>query len=297
MAEKMVNTDLRVVNGGTLYMPPWEEGNDKWGNLALPDVYAKGTVQLYPTGTIYRKGLRTFVYTLTDAVYYQGPPNYRIAGYLMESCSERKDLGGKVITATIGENTITVNMGGACAKDAYAGGMIGIVMGAGLTVALEGGCSQFQIISNTKQDASNYVTFTLDGILPATYPTDSNVVITEHPYAKVRMPQTNPYTMCVGVLICTSAGGNYLWLQTGGPCNMIHCNATFEGDVVYSVPAHVVGASINRPVDGATSTTNAIEHCNMQRIGNSYASTDIGGPGGAPADTKYTESIWLDILN
>jgi len=291
------NTDLRVVNGGTLYMPPWEAANAKWGNLALPDVYAQSTTQKYPTGTIYRKGLRTFVYTLTDATYYGTAGAGIIAGYLMESCSEREDLANSVITAVAGANTITINMGGACTVNAYAGGMIGIVMGTGLALSTVGGCSQFQIISNTVQDASNYVTFTLDGTLPIAYPTDSDVVITEHPYAKVRLPQTNPYTMCVGVLIGTSAASTYLWLQTGGPCNMIHVNATFEGTEFYSVPFYVVGATGNRPVDGTTTTTNAIEHTSMQKIGNSYASTDIGGPvGGTPANTTFTETIWLDIL-
>lgn len=278
-------------------MPPWEEGNDKWGSLTIPDVYLKGTSQLYPTGTIFRKGLRTFIYTLTDAVFYAGGAGHCIAGYLVESCSQRKTLANSIITAALGAFTIKVNYGGACAKDAYAGGFIGIVMGTGLTVSLEGACSSFQIISNTKQDGSNHVTFTLDGPLPALYPADSDVILTEHPYAKVRSPQQNPFGMCVGVMINTHAGGKYLWVQTGGPCNMLHVNATFEGDEAYSIPFVVVGHTGNRIYNVTTDTIGGTSKAQcMQRIGHAYAS-NLDAADGSPTVSAFAEAIWLDIFS
>ncbi|KKL57777.1 hypothetical protein LCGC14_2232000, partial [marine sediment metagenome] len=53
-----VITELSIVNGQTLLLPPWEGGQSKWTEYAMPDVYAIGTDQLYPTGTIFRKGIR-----------------------------------------------------------------------------------------------------------------------------------------------------------------------------------------------------------------------------------------------
>lgn len=57
-----INHDLRVVDGKTLYMPPWAEGQEGWGNLALPNVYQEDAAQLYPIGTKYVDGDRVFHY-------------------------------------------------------------------------------------------------------------------------------------------------------------------------------------------------------------------------------------------
>lgn len=297
----LINHDLRVVNGGTLYMPPWEEGNDKWGNLDLPDVYAISTTQKYPTGTIYRKGMRTFVYTLTDATYYgEGGTAAIIAGYLMESAAERNVLSNSVISGALGANTMVVNMGEVLPANAYAGGFIGIE-GAGITRATVGGCQSFQIISNTAATltGSYYSTLTLDGNLARVLSASDDVLITEHPYAKVRFSQSGPYGMTVGVLVCTTAASSYLWLQTGGPCNMLHSEATLEGNEPCQVPIYAFYGASNRATGpGNVNTSMGLQSGALQRIGYSYASSDIGGPvGGTPTADTLSMSVWLTILN
>lgn len=301
MAEQIINHDLRVVNGRTLYMPPWEADNDKWGNLALPDVYAIGTDQQYPTGTIYRLGMRTFIYTKTDPTWFGGSGGAGIgAGYLMESTSEVLCLTDKVISGVAGANTLVVDLVTTKAANAYAGGFIGIKMAAG-GIGTVGRYSTYQIISSTVANVGNsyHSTITIDGTLVLTLTTTDDVVLAENPYAEVRGPQTANYNMCVGALLCTTVASSYLWLQTGGPHNIMPQILAFEGAsaneiVVYSLAGvpQVQGSGVS----GST-TLSSIDVGNLQRIGYVYASSDIGGPGGTPANTTIAIPVFLTIFN
>lgn len=294
----IINHDLRVVNGGTLYMPPWEEGNDKWGNLELPDVYAIGTSQLYPTGTIYRKGMRTFIYTLTDALYHGSGGVGVGAGYLMESAAEMEDLRDAVISGAAGANKIVVNMGAACVKNAYAGGFIGIIgQSAGITTV--GGYMEYQIISNTVQDGSTYVTFTIDGTLPIALALGDHAVLTEHPYAMIRHPQKDLiYGGCVGVLLCTTVASSYLWLQTGGPHNLVHCGNTFEGQHGFHSPVYDCNGVANCSDITNTTPDGVHDASNLQIIGFSFPSSWIGGYGaGSGVDNTVAIGVFLTIFN
>ncbi|KKL60919.1 hypothetical protein LCGC14_2200540 [marine sediment metagenome] len=59
-----INHDLRRVDGKTLFMPAWFQGELGWGNLKLPNVYrADGATQQYPAGTKYVDGERAFYYS------------------------------------------------------------------------------------------------------------------------------------------------------------------------------------------------------------------------------------------
>ncbi len=58
-----VNHDIRSNQGRTMYMPEYFEGENGWGNLALPDVYAADdATTLYPRGTRLVQGERSFYY-------------------------------------------------------------------------------------------------------------------------------------------------------------------------------------------------------------------------------------------
>lgn len=295
-----INHDLRVVRGGTIYMPPWEGGNDKWGNLALPDVYSSSTAQAYPTGTIYRHGLRTFIYSKTDPTYFgqKGTGDGSInAGYLVESASEMEALPNSVISGAAGANTMVVDMGKSVAVNAYAGGFIGIKMGVG-DRQTAGRSSMYQIISHTVSDGDDYVTLTLDGTLVIALTTADDVVMTENPYAVCRSPFTGPYGMCIGIYLTQSYASRYVWLQTGGPCNFIPVNASYQGAAVGEHVCYALGGTTNNS-EGTTDTTpgGALESANLQIIGYQYASTVIGGPEGSPTDTTFTPAIFLTIFN
>ncbi len=290
-----INHDLRVVNGGTIYMPPWEGGNDKWGNLAIPDVNAIGTDQNYPTGTIYRIGIRTFVHSLTDATYYgEGGTQAIGAGYGMESASTFNDISAGVSSGTSGESTIIVDLGTSGLVNSYAGGFIGIKKSTGNRQTV-GRYSSFQIISNTVT-SSNLTTMTLDGTLPVDMATSDHVVLTEHPYSVCRHPTNGPYGMTIGYLVCTTVASSYLWLQTGGPHNMIAANGPFEGDSTYSIPVFSTAGTTNQPADGVTAQIGSNYTGNYQIVGHTYSSTKSSGASGAGTVAGIGVAVWLTIL-
>ncbi len=298
-----VNHDLRVNNGGTLYLPPWEAGQDgKWsGNLLLPgvDLYKSSTEQKYPTATIFRHGMRTFVYTKTDPTYFgqKGTGNGSInAGYICESAGEMQIETNKVISGAAGATTLIINMT-TVAVNAYAGGFIGIKMGVG-DRQTAGRSSMYQIISNTVNDGSGYSTFTIDGELVIALTTADDVVITEHPFAIVRSPFSGPYGMALGVYIQQSLASRFCWVQTGGPCNFIPINAAYQGAAAYEHVGYAVGGTFETSA-GTTDTTPvaSIESTNVQRIGEQYASTNIGGAEGSPTDVTISPAIFLKMFN
>lgn len=294
MTERRTEYALQVMNGKSLWLPPWEAGQDKWENLELPEVYVSGTKQKYPTGTIYRHGIRTFVYTkLVAGVTVVG------AGYCLESTAELKDVANGVISGAAGANTLIVNMGGSIAVNAYAGGFIGIKMGTGGGTTA-GRYSTYQIISHTVSDANNRCTFTIDGDLVLALGTTDDVVITEHPYAEVRTTlQDQLFGMGVGINLQTTVASSYIWLQTGGPSNMLSQLLALEGDTINSIAVYNVRGVPQVVAGGAAgaSTLASIEVAMLQRIGYVYASTDIGGPGGSPANITVSPPVFLTILN
>ncbi len=289
------NADLRVVNGGTLYPPPWESGNAEgkiWSQgYKIPDVYATGSTQLYPTGTIYRYGIRTFAYTkLSSDSTVVG------AGFCPESTAEYVSLTNVLVSGAAGANTVVITKAG-ITVDQYAGGFLGIKMGTG-GITTVGRYSSRQIIKNTVADGSNNVIFTLDGTNVLALTTADDCVLAEHPYAEIRTPATANYHMCVGIYINTVVVSNYVWVQTAGPHNMLSMIATFEGGSANSVPCYAIAGNSQVSEGGATgdATCNGIEGTSLQCIGHVYASTDIGGPSGSPADITIAPTVWLNIL-
>ncbi len=60
----IINHDVRVVDGATIYMPAWFQGEVGWGNLQRPNIYlADGDATAkYPVGTKFVEGDRAFRY-------------------------------------------------------------------------------------------------------------------------------------------------------------------------------------------------------------------------------------------
>lgn len=293
-----IEHDLRVVNGATLYMPPYEAGNARWGNLVRPDVYAIGTTQLYPTGTIFRDGLRTFIYSKCAATGYGTSGIGIVAGACMEPTAEILIKASSVVSGAAGSNVIGVTTTASIAKDAYAGGTIGIRKSGALTTV--GGAMNFQIISNLVE-SGNVTYFTLDGTLVSDFASSDGVVLAENPYAECRTNVNGNYHMCSGVNICTTIASGYLWLQTGGMNNYLIMMVAYEGAYVNGVPCYSVAGTpqIADTSDAAigTATTSGIANGNLQCIGHVYASTVIGGATGTPADVSISPTVFLNIFN
>ncbi len=294
----IVNHDLRVVNGGTLFMPPWEEGQDDahWGSLDTPSVYTGSLTQKYPTGAIWRNGLRTFIYTLMDATYYGSGGDAVGAGYLSESMGEYVNLSNNVITATAGDTSLIIERSGTTVNQ-FAGGFLGIKNSTG-GFATTGRYAFFQILSNTVADGStDYVTFELDGALAISYATTADCVVSAHPYALTKHNQTpnEVYGMTTGVFTHTTVASEYCWVQTGGPCNLINPWATFEGAETGCVPVYAIGGTCNTTTSKAASTVaSGYEAAAYQCIGWSYPSTDISG---TPTNNTVAIAVFLSIFN
>jgi len=292
----VINHDLRVVDGGTLYMPPWEEGNAQWGNLKRPSVYLGNTTQEYPTGTIYRHGLRTFIYTQMDATYYGTGGGAIGAGWVGSNSGEYVNLPNLVVEATAGDTSIVLERAGTTVNE-FAGGFIGIKNSVG-GWGTAGRFAYFQIISNTVADGDDYVTFELDGALVLSYVVGAaDCVVAAHPYAVTRLSQdaSADYSMSTGIFTHTTVASEYCWIQTGGPCMAVGVWGTFEGTDTGSLPVYAVGGNVQTTMVKTSSLIAAgYEAVAHQCIGWSYPSTNISG---TPTNNSIAIAIFLTIFN
>lgn len=227
------NTDLRSVDGQTIYLPPEIGGTAGEGNLALPNVYSESATQLYPIGTKFVSGERVFHYayngstnalpTLRGIVGYDAVEQQSQASY---GTSQAAGLGTVASPFQIdGESD------GVPVANAWAGMYILI-----LTTDAVGGRVTMRIVSHTKaRTASPYtIDCVLDQPLPHAVAADTNCDIIPSRYADVR-PATDltagMYPV-LGVALIYVTTLYYFWLQTWGPC-FITTNITQPGDVAY----------------------------------------------------------------
>jgi len=277
---KTINHDLRVVDGGTIYMPKWYQGEVGWGNLDLPDVYAASTTGAWPRGTIYREGNRTFVYGKMDSTLGGA---YTHAGYVPITYATYKDMGSDGMqSGSAASNDVTVNYAEACAVDKYSGGILGFYgtyYGNRFIVA--------QAVANTDYD----MVLTLDQPMQGTMATTDEILLQEHQYKVMRLYITDEYAPYVGVL-CHDliAASEYNWLQTGGPHGMTFYHSTAEGgDAGQMCVVAYHGTTQVHASRTASMAAGADEAGSLQVIGwrSTYTTADMGGG----------QTIWLTILN
>ena len=272
---------LVVADGAYIELPPWSAlTGAEIANLARPDVYAAAHAnQQYPIETIWRDGGRTFVY----GKYHSTVNSARTAGYNICTGATYKCLADSVISGAAGSSIIVVNYGGACAVNAYAGGYLGI-KGANYR--------SFRIISHSVQDASNYVTFVVDGTLINACAATDDVILMENPYAALRWYVTAESRPYVGATVTTMVASYYAWIQTWGIHMLMSAFNTWEGSTgeQFGVVAHH-GSTQGFPdptssVIGGTSVYGA-----AQPIGVFAAGSDPASPAdvsvGYPVFLKY----------
>lgn len=216
MGSKVIHK-LIVKDGAYIELPPWSGlTGAEIANLAHPDVYeAAHAMQKYPIETIFRDCGRTFVYGKWSAT-----TTIKTAGYGVCTVATFKALTDAGISGTSGGSTLVVNYGGSCAAHKYAGGYLG----------MKG--SQYRswrIIDNSIQDASNYVTFTVDGTLQANIATGDDFTLMENPYGEMRWYITEDSRPYIGVTVSTIVASYYAWLQTWGVHMMGAAFNSWEG--------------------------------------------------------------------
>jgi len=276
-----VKQSLVKVDGKHIELPPWSSlsGSDL-DNLAFPDVYeAASAYQQYPLGTVYRDGGRTFVYGKWSAT-----TTIKTAGYAVCTVATYKDLANAGISGAAGSNQVVLNYGGACAVNKYAGGYMGM-KGANYR--------SFRILSNTVQDASNYVTFTLDGtIINAITTASDDFVLMENPYAEMRWYitlDTRPY---IGATVNTIVASRYTWIQTWGVHMMMSAFGTWEGATGFQFGIAAYHGSVNAlptSTSGIVANTDVYGAC--QPIGVFAAGCDPS----TPADVSIAYPVYLMV--
>lgn len=128
--------DIRSNHGKTIYMPEYYHGEEGFGNLAIPNIYAADdAVALYPRGTRLVQGERSFYYgkylgklhnagTSIDAT----SPGVDIAGKFCFHNTIQTDMTtGLLVRMIAGEDTMWYNgilPAGARSNDFYSGGWI-----------------------------------------------------------------------------------------------------------------------------------------------------------------------------
>lgn len=221
-----INHDLRVYDGGTIYMPEWIGGEVGWGNLKIPNVHVAMATQMYPRGTMLRKGDRSFVYTKLYTT--TNPDAY---GAYTGGCglfSVAQDSSGLTIAsggAVLGETTITVT--DTLTVNAYAGGLL-TMFEAGQPIV------SMRIISNTA------TVITLDGTLPGTYTSSATIHVIASPYHDVvikgvSVSAGSAFDYCPGILNSpldedgnVAAEDDFVWLQCWGQC-FTWASGSYEG--------------------------------------------------------------------
>ena len=211
---KTINHDLRVVDGKTLYMPPWVEDQSQWGNLTLPDLSVVDTVQKYPIGTKYVEGDRVYRYAKAGGDIDR--TDLGVKNGLTQGMAQRA-----VAVAAIGAKSATVTCAspdgasgdGNIVKDEFAGGYI-LFFTAGSVAPYD---KQVRLITGNTAGTTSIV-FTFDrGLEIALVATTSKAEAIASPYKHVVLSSA-VHMPIVGVPTVLASSGNYLWVQTWGPC-------------------------------------------------------------------------------
>ncbi len=206
-----------VSNGKSLHLPPYVDGQAGWENLELPDLSVVDTVQKYPIGARYVNG---------DQVYRYGKAGGTLrtdeaAGFAYRQAVVYCSVQAETLQyATSVKVTVAVTDGhagdGAIAADELAGGYILI-----FDATTSGGAPQvLQIVSNTAVTGGGTMTVVVDGKIKVALTTSDHAELVASPYSYVKngVYNENYQDMKVGVPTVIATVGQFLWLQTWGPC-------------------------------------------------------------------------------
>lgn len=274
-----VNHDLRSNNGGTIYMPRWYAGESDdavWGNLDLPNVHAIGDTQLYPRGTAYREGERTFFYGR-----YTSDTNLKTCGYLMVTNALHVPLADGIQSGAIDSNSIVITHAAAAVVNFYAGGFIGI----------KGSLYTSRYIIASSVMADSLITLTVEGTLPSALVTTDDYALMANPYREFEWysaADTRPY---VGVSMITNVVSEYAWLQTWGVHACMHPFNSWEGGDGNQMGFYAYHGSVQQHPDSTSSVVNVDADGATQQAGvMASGTTEVGG-----TDYSVLNTVFLMI--
>jgi len=222
----IINHDLRVVDGRTLYMPPYAGGQDGWGNLALPDVGVSDAVQKYPIGTKYVEGDRTFRYAHANPSGGTITPGRLVCN--MNTVQERAGASWDV-NGVVGDTVVYINaMVNNIDLNEFAGGYL-------LYAGADGLSNMIPIVSNTAATTGDGPSTIVLG-MPLTGAATAGVTgstLTGSIFGNVLQMSVGAgtgYQSAVGLPLMEITQDYYAWIQTWGPCIIVGVAATGDTD-------------------------------------------------------------------
>ena len=217
MTDRIINHDVRVVNGKTLYLPPFIDNQEGWANLKLPDLSLADTVQQYPIGTRFVDGDNAYRYAKAVGTTRQDLlcsfQSKQAVGYCTIAANALQYASRVVIDVAA---TDGVSGDGAIVADELAGGYILI-----FDATSSGGAPQVLLVkSNTVTTGAGEMTIDFDGKLQNALVADTDhAEVIASPYSRVSnvSAKNNEYAK-VGRPTVIATSGQWLWLQTWGVC-------------------------------------------------------------------------------
>lgn len=211
--QKLIQSD-----GKSVIMPSWFAGQpgNKWGNLAIPDVYLTNAIQQYPIGTKYRDGERSWLYGKCARTNTKtGVGNFI---YVAE-----EGLTSDAVIHAIGETEIVLEETGDT-EDQYAGGFF-------LSYpAME----TYRILKNDASDGEHLTVVIEKGLLTALAASTGSQFVCEPRLSDVRSQWgglAHQYESVAGVPMLAQLTGRWMWYQTFGEHYLLPNTAC--GDAIY----------------------------------------------------------------
>jgi len=255
-----INHDLRSNAGRTIYMPEYFSGEEGWGNLAIPNVYAADdTPASYPRGTRFVAGERSFYYGKYEGVVASGGTTIADTDgddlafkFLFTNVIQTDMTNALLVRKIAGDLSIVYNtiVSAARSNDFYSGGW---VTGKDTTPADERMFSRFivehkhfatgskmqQIWNETNKafttvDLSSYLNV---GVLELDQPVITNktsmaTTLMRNPWKSIVWQEDTAYSLSRGRVMgaCMHNNPTYdrcVWLQTYGPMFSPHLEYAF----------------------------------------------------------------------
>ncbi len=231
-----INSDLRSVDGQTIFLPQEVGGDTGAGNLALPNIYEEDSVQKYPIGTRLEMGERVFRYYKAGAAI-----TYLLAGICSYDCRTGNTVDSYDTSQAAGVGTVANPLkidgtsDGVPAINAYAGHYVVIYVSSTL------GVRQMKVLSSSAaESASPYtVELVLDQPTPMAIAANTGCDLFPSRYADCRSAFQGQdgelsanWNPVVGIPMAIMTSGRWGWCQTWGSCFVVN-TSTQLGDASY----------------------------------------------------------------
>lgn len=250
------NTDLRSVDGHTVYLPQEIGGDVGAGNIALPNIYVEDSVQKYPIGTRLEMGERTFRYYKAGAAI-----TYLNSAIISTDCRKGNTVNSYDTSQAAGVGTAAnpLKVDGSSAGDPalnyYAG------HSAVIYVATALGIRQMQVLSSSASaldDGTQTVELVLDQATPMAIAANTGIDFFPSKFADCNScfqgqddARNGLFYAFVGIPMAIMTDGYWGWCQTAGPVFVVN-TATQMGDLTADRTAIFSSDGSIKPIDEAS---------------------------------------------